>query len=349
MHLRVHVRVTALAAAIFAAASCMLAASAQAASVGGFSVRPAHFNAANPATRAYFIKSARPGHTVSDEVVVNNGGATPIQLRIYPVDGLTGATSGAVYSDARDPLRKAGRWVTPSVNFLTVPAGASRLVSFAVTVPPGTPAGDHLAGIAAENAHPQKSAGRFSITEIVRAVVGVEVEVPGPAHPQGALAGMHLAALPGTKVPSVVVALSNTGLKLCKPTLAVTLAGARGAQPTVTRRLDTVLPGDSIPYPLPWPHPLPSGAYVSSATVSGCGQPVTFRTVTRLGGDLTGTAANPNGLNLGPARAGANASWWLVGAAAGAGLLIGLAALLFWLILARRRRRWEAEARPVRT
>lgn len=340
-------RVVALAAAI-AAASCMLPGPASAASIGGFSMRPSHSNPSNPATRAYFIESVRPGHTATDQVVINNTGPTPIQLRIYPVDGLTGATSGAVYSDAHDPLRKAGRWVTPNVNFLTLAGGASRLVSFAVQVPAGTVPGDHLAGIAAENAHPQRSPGRFSITEIVRTVVGILVEVPGAARPQASLSGMQLAALPGTKVPSVVVTLGNTGLRLCKPTLAVTLAGAGGLEPTVTRQLDTVLPGDTIPYPLPWPRPLKAGSYASSATVSGCGTPVTFRTLTRLGGALSGTVANPNGLSLGPARASGAASWWAVGGAAGLGLLIGLAALMFWLILARRRRRWEAEARPAR-
>lgn len=340
-------RVLALAAAI-AAASCVLSGVASAATIGGFSVRPSHFNPNDPATRAYFIETAKPGQTISDTVVVNNTGPTTIQLRVYPVDGLTGATSGAVYSDAHDPLTKAGRWVTPSVNFLTVPAGGSRVVSFAVQVPAGTSPGDHLAGIAAENAHPQRSPGRFSITEIVRTVVGILVEVPGAAHAQAALTGMHLAALPGTKVPSVVVQLGNSGLKLCKPEVAVTLAGAQGVQPTVTRQLDTVLPGDSIPYPLPWPRPLASGSYASSATVTGCGTPVTYRELTRLGGSLSGTAANPNGLSLGSTRGGANASWMAVAAVAGLGLLIGLAALFLWLILARRRRRWEAEARPAR-
>ncbi len=341
-------RVPALAVAI-AAASCMLPAVAAAATIGGFSVRPSHFDPNNPATRAYFIETARPGQTIQDRVVVNNTGPTTIQLRVYPVDGLTGATSGAVYSDAADPLRKAGRWVTPGTNFLTVPPGTTSYISFAVQVPAGTSAGDHLAGIAVQNAHPQRSPGRFSITEVVRTVVGILVEVPGTAHPQGALSGMRLAALPGTQVPSVVVTLGNTGLRLCKPTLAVTLAGAHGVEPSVTRQLDTVLPGDTIPYPMPWPRPLQAGTYASSATVSGCGTPVTFRGLTRLGGGLTGTATNPNGLSLGGSRSGSAFSLWMVGAAAGLGLLIGLAALMFWLILARRRRRWEAEARPVHT
>ncbi len=339
-------RVLALAAA-FAAASCMLPGIAAAASIGGFSVRPSHFDPNNPATRAYFIETARPGQTIDDQVVVNNTGPTSIQLRVYPVDGLTGATSGAVYSDSQDPLRKAGRWVTPAVNFLTVPGGASRTIGFAVTVPAGTSPGDHLAGLAVQNAHPQRSAGRFSITEVVRAVVGILMEVPGTAHPQGALSGLRLSALPGTQVPAVIVTLGNAGLRLCKPTLAVTLAGAHGLQPTITRTLDTVLPGDTIPYPFPWPRALQAGSYAASATVTDCGTPVTYRVLTRLGGGLSGTAANPNGVGLGATRG--NSAAVMVAVAAGLGLLLVLGAFLFWLILARRRRRWESEARPAGT
>ena len=327
----------------------MLPGVASATSIGGFSVRPSHFDANNPATRAYFIESVRRGQTIQDRVVVNNTGPTTIQLRVYPVDGLTGATSGAVYSDAADPLRKAGRWVTPGTNFLTVPPGKSTYIAFAVQVPAGTSPGDHLAGIAVQNAHPQRSPGRFSITEVVRTVVGILVEVPGSAHAQGALSAMRLAALPGTQVPSVIVTLGNTGLRLCKPALAVTLAGAHGVEPTVTRQLDTVLPGDTIPYPMPWPRALQAGTYASSATVTGCGTPVSFRGLTRLGGGLTGTAANPNPVSLGGSRSGSAFSLGMVAAVAGLGLLLGLGALLFWLILARRRRRWESEARPVQT
>lgn len=338
-------RVTALAAAI-AAASCMLPGVAAAASIGGFSVRPSHFDPNNPATRAYFVETARAGQTIQDSVVVDNPGPSTIQLKVYPVDGLTGATSGAVYSDVADPLRKAGRWVTPATGFMTVAPGETRTIPFAVQVPAGTTPGDHLAGIAVQNAHPQRSPGRFSITEVVRTVVGIEVEVPGAAHAQGSIAGVHLAALPGTKVPSVIISLGNAGLKLCKPTLAVTLAGQHGLQPTVTRQLDTVLPGDVIPYPLPWPRPLQAGGYATSVTMSACGATVTYRTLTRLGGALSGTVAHPNGLSL--ATSGSGASWWLLAAALGAGLVLGLGAFLFWLLLARRRRRWEAEARPAR-
>jgi len=183
----------------------------------------------------------------------------------------------------------------------------------------------------------------------VRTVVGVLVEVRGRAHPQAAIRGLTLSALAGTQVPSVVVALANTGLKLCKPTLAVTLAGLTGAQPTVTRDLDTVLPGDEIPYPLAWPRALAAGGYAAVVTASGCGATVTYRSLLRLGGSLSGTVAHPGGLSLSSTQSGANSTWMPIASAVGGGLVLGVVALFLWLLLARRRRRWDEEPRPARS
>ena len=338
------IRVLALAAAL-AAASSVSATAAWATTFGGFSVRPAHFDPSNPATRAYFIVSAKPGQTVHDAVVVTNTGTSAIELRVYGADGLTGVTSGAVYSNAQVPLRKAGRWVVAQENLIALAKGQSTTVPFSVAVPAGTSPGDHLAGIALQNARPQKTPGRFSITEVLRTVVGILVEVPGPAHAQATLSGISLQALAGTKVPAAVVELGNSGLKLCKPILAVTLSTSKGLKSAVTQHLDTVLPGDTIPYPLAWPHALQAGTYPASATASGCGAPVTFRTVAHLGGELAGTKTNPNAIGI---KTGAGSSSSAAIAAAGIGLLLlALTGLFFFLILRRRRRRWEQEPRPL--
>src|ERR1700749_1942775 len=64
-----------------------------------FSVRPGHFDPADPVQRAYFKHAAPPGQSFSDDVVVTNAASVPVTLRVYPVDGLTGQTSGAVYAN----------------------------------------------------------------------------------------------------------------------------------------------------------------------------------------------------------------------------------------------------------
>ena len=109
-------------------------ASASAASICGFGVRPAHADPSNPATRAYFIIHARGGSTRQDAVIVTNGGMKPLVLEVDPVDGLTGVTSGVVYANRGVPVHGAGAWVTPTERRVTVAPRSSTPVDFTVTV-----------------------------------------------------------------------------------------------------------------------------------------------------------------------------------------------------------------------
>jgi hypothetical protein len=262
--------------------------------IGGFGVRPAHFDEANPATRAYFIRTLKPGGTFSDQVVVSNGGGAPIRLAASAVDGLTAKTSGAVYANRSDRRFKAAAWVKLTMSSVTVPAHGQALVPFTVQAPRNALPGDHLAGIDVETRRPPSRA-RFSVTEVIRAVVGVLVIVPGHARARLTLGAVSLAPLPGLRRASVVVAIGNTGRKLCKPKLRVALGGPRSYHRTVVAQLDTILPGDTIPYPLPWPSVLRSGTYHSSEQASCRGTTAaSTRSSLRLGSQLDGpTSARP--------------------------------------------------------
>jgi hypothetical protein len=290
--------------------------------LGGFSVRPGRSNPADPVTRAYFKPTLRAGGSTVQSVIVANSGSTSVALRVYPVDGLTGQTTGTVYANRRDPVRKAGRWVTLGVSRITVPAGQQLSVPFVVRVPRSATAGDHVAGIAFEVATPKTSPGRFRIKEVIREVIGVQVRVPGRAAPQITLGAVKLMALPGTPVASVVVDLGNRGLKLCKPTLAVSLRGPHGYRHSVKRALDTVLPGDTVAYPLPWPGMLHGGKYAAS-TSAGCdGQHVARLASMRLGKTL-GVA---QGTRPGASSGSGGIPTWAVILIALAGLGVGVAA-----------------------
>jgi hypothetical protein len=72
---------------------------AQAATIGGFGARPAHFNPNVSATRASFIRSVARRGSFTAQVIVSNSASKPLTPRVYPVDGLTGATSGVVYGN----------------------------------------------------------------------------------------------------------------------------------------------------------------------------------------------------------------------------------------------------------
>jgi hypothetical protein len=188
---------------------------------------------------------------------------------------LTGVTSGTVYANHSDPLRKAGRWLIPGVQHITLSPHQHQKVSFTVNVPAGARPGDHVAGLAFGKALARRQTHGFSVIQILRVVVGVEIRVPGPAASKIALNGASLKALPGTPVGSVVIDLANTGRLLCKPLLSVALNSGAHSQ-AVSRQLRSVLPGDAIPCPFAWPKAIAPGRYVVHVAATGCGAPVSW-------------------------------------------------------------------------
>jgi hypothetical protein len=280
-------------AAALAAASVVLGLGSALAQSGGIGLRPAHIDEADPATRAYFKPTIAPGGTFRDQVIVSNTSDVAVDLIVSGVDGLTGQTGGTVYANRQDPVRKAGAWLVPAAAALTVGPHVEQPMGFTVRVPSGAQPGDHLAGIAFENAHPKTSGGNFAITEIVRAVMGVQIKVPGPAEFHMHLDDVGLEALPGTGVASAVVTMGDDGLKLGKPSLSVELTGPGGYHRSVDRGVDTMLPGDTIAYPLAWPDPLKPGDYTVRATITGAGPSVTRTGGASLKSALAGVSPQP--------------------------------------------------------
>jgi hypothetical protein len=245
----------------------------------GIALRPAHADPNDPATKAYFKPTVAPGATFSDQVIVTNTGDAPIDLVVSGVDGLTATTSGAVYGNRQDPVKKAGTWLATASATVTVAPHSELPVDFTVKVPKDAAAGDHLAGIAFEDAHPKQAGSNFAVTQVIRAVMGVQVIVPGPGAFTVHVDNATLQSLPGVGAGSVVVTLGNSGLRLGKPNLSVAMTGPNAYQRTVNRTLDTILPGDTIDYPLAWPDVLQPGDYSITATATAPGAaPVTFKT-----------------------------------------------------------------------
>jgi len=298
--------------------------------VGGFTVRPASFDPSDPATRSYFSQVLADGRSWSAQVIVGNVSARAVTLFVSAVDGLTGQTSGAVYANRQDPVRKAGAWVTVDTARITVAPGSQLPVGFTVRVPAGAPAGDHLAGVAFENADPQTSGSGFRITEVVRTVVGVLITVPGPAtfHPD--VFGARVAPLDGPGVAAVIVTLGDVGQSLGKPVLTVSLSGPEGYRRTLTRTLDTLLPGDIIAYPFAWTDDLAAGRYAITATIAGGGTTMTYHGHSALGSALKGTKVVRPGPAVGPHAAGGVVAWWVP-------IVVAVVSLLGGAVLTRRR------------
>jgi hypothetical protein len=308
----------------------------------GFGLRPAHTDTED-GVLGYFKRALPPGGSFSDQVLVTNDAEAAVDLLVYPVDGLTGATSGSVYTGHEDRVARAGEWVTTATNKLTVAAHSDKLVALAVHIPPDTTPGDHLAGVAFENAKPLEAQGQFGVRRVVREVMGVLVTVTGPARPfelRISKLDIHPATAQGNTF-AVTVELANSGQLLGKPILEVTMDGPGGYHRSLQRQLDTILPGDVITYTLAWPDPLLPGMHHSCASA---------------GQSSVGLRANCADLSVEPPRrvsadprrallAGPTVTWsWIMLALFLAGLVIGGAIVA--LTGRRRSRNRKGKARP---
>jgi hypothetical protein len=212
---------------------------------------------------------------------------------------------------------------------VTVPAHGEVTVPFTVRVPARATPGDHQAAIVVEPPHATRSRGRFSVVEVLRSAVAVEIQVPGPVRYATAIAGVALHK--PSSAPTVVVRLRNSGDKLCRPTLAVSLRAAGASAQTVRRALNTILPGDTIAYPLLWPRGLSAGSYAASARTSGCGPAASAHETISYGRATpapTTTAAQQH--------SSGGTKWWEVALIVLAGIAVGTGLTL------RRRRREDA-------
>ncbi len=216
------------------------------------------------------------GGTANGHFYATNSGDRDAQLSVYAADGLTGDTTGIVYSGAGEARRDAGSWLSPSTRGMLLRADDSRRVDFSLHVPAGATPGDHVGGIVLE----QRRTGG-TINQVVRNVVPVLVDVAGSAGYALELRSALVTDLPGTDLPAVTVKMRNDGRRICRPMLSVALTGPGERGAPVARALDAILPGDAVPFPLPWPRALDSGNYTALVTATGCGPTRTMRTDVR--------------------------------------------------------------------
>lgn len=308
--------------------------------IGGFSARPLAVDG-KPEQRAFFSLEADAGSTLDLRLLVVNGSKQTLRLHVDPVDGATGATSGTVYRNRTDPVRKAGGWLRPGKDVLRLAPGDRRTLRVQVAVPGDATPGDHVGAVALQRVIPARSSGTFAVRQVLRVAVAVQIRVRGAARAGVQVAAApRLDALPGTQIPAVILPLHNTGQLLCKPQVRVDLTRDGVVLGTVTRQLDTVLPGDRIEYPLAWARPLEAGRYRLLAEVTGCGSPDRTSSEATLATALRGTTTAP-GPDAGVAPP-AGVPWWAfllaLPAAAGGGYVVA-----WWR---RRQPRRAAEVAP---
>jgi hypothetical protein len=211
----------------------------------------------------YFVYPLAPGATTSGTVIVSNVGTKTGVVRLFTTDATTGPTSGTVYRTGRAPTG-AGTWVKLGQTSASLAPGASVTVPFSVQVPAGAPAGQWVAGIAAESpqASSTRSTGKRSVRIRVRSltIVAVQVNVPGAVRQRFRIGSVHAGGSRGYQ--QLFVGFRDTGNVLSRPQGTVTVARTNGSNRQLLHyTMDTFLPQTAITYPLLLRTALPAGTY----------------------------------------------------------------------------------------
>jgi len=235
----------------------LAATSARADSGPVFTLAPVTYDPALPQTQSYFVLNTQPGATIHSQVRVINTGSVAGTARLYPVDGATGQTSGVVFLNREDPRQAAGAWLDPPLQTLALGPGESRVADFSVRIPADAPAGQHVAGLAVEDASPAQSGpgagvgqkAGFSVTVLSRAVVAVQVNLPGAAVEQ--MEVPSIAPAGGAGYQQLLLKLQNSGNTMLKPSGSLQVTDGKGRTlQNLALKLDTLLPQTSIDYPV---------------------------------------------------------------------------------------------------
>jgi hypothetical protein len=202
----------------------------------------------------YFVYDAKPGTTIAGKIAVSNNGSRAGVVKLFATDATTGQTSGTVYKTSGEKARDVGVWVTLPTASLQLGPNERRVVPFTIHIPAGAAAGQHVGGIVAETAKQSTgthSKGKTNVQITVRnlAIVAVQVNVPGPKVAKLTIGAVTAGGRKGYQ--QLFVHLANTGNVMEKPTVALSVADAKGASVLHERYvLDTILPNTAIDYPV---------------------------------------------------------------------------------------------------
>jgi len=99
------------------------------------------------ADRTNYSYTLNPGAHLDDAIVIANRGADAIELDLYAADGYTTSTGSLDLRVAGDQSVGVGAWITVPQHHVSVAAGQSVEVPFAVDVPPNATPGDYAGGV----------------------------------------------------------------------------------------------------------------------------------------------------------------------------------------------------------
>lgn len=216
---------------------------------------------------AFLSLELQPGEERIVEVEVTNQGSSPLRARTFAADAYTIVNGGFGLRDAGAPTTRSTAWLMFPTEELALEPGQAVVRSVRIRVPADAPAGQHLTGLAVENADPIKGTGQVALNQVVRKAIAVLITVPGATEARLAVdAGDHLRVADRSVVG---VSLRNTGNVLLRPSGRVTVSDARGVEVAAESfSMDSFYAGDAARLELPLDEQLPPGDYTIGVAIA---------------------------------------------------------------------------------
>ncbi len=277
--------------ALLFAASLMAAgapAATAAPSVDGISARAVNADGQSYG-KAYFVERLDGGDTFTGHIAISNSGKQFARLYVDAVDGVTSNRGGIVFAPRDAADKDVGAWIAPEKKLIRLDPGDEKIVPFTVKVPEDAFAGDHVGGLAIEPLRRATTGGQFSVTQVLRVAIAMQVRVRGDVKRELVPKVMNLKAIPGSEIPALTIRLANNGDLLCRPTLTATLYQNDQPLSSEKRDIDTILARSAIDYPLYWPRGLKAGTYMAAVRTQNCGKSRETQAEVKLERDLSGT------------------------------------------------------------
>ena len=181
------------------------------------------------ADRESYGYTLNPGGTLEDGIVVVNGGATPLHLAVHAADGVTSRQGRLELVIKGATSKGVGAWMRPGQDDVTVAAGETVEVPFAITLPKNAPPGDYVGGIVTSDA-------------TQRAGLQLRLRVGGALKPSLSVEHVHL------DTSTVTYTVHNTGNAILTARQTVKVSGPFGRWKAGAGRIpDTppLLPGEA--------------------------------------------------------------------------------------------------------
>ncbi|MGY6501138.1 MAG: hypothetical protein ACXIVQ_09650 [Acidimicrobiales bacterium] len=206
-------------------------------------------------TRSLITHVVEPGSTITDHVIVDNFGESPLTLDLYAADARP-ADGGFDVAASDEDAEAIGAWTTMGATRVEIPGRDSALVEVTMVVPDTAEPGDYAGGILAS----RRTAGTgddVGLETERRVGTRVYLRVAGPIDPAMSIVGLrsgydHRVNPVGRGHVQVTYSVVNTGNIRLSGTSEVQVSGPFG----VGRRtldgpaVEDLLPGHSVEHSL---------------------------------------------------------------------------------------------------